>query len=224
MRALILGGTGLVGNQLVKLLLDNKRFETVEILTRRELEQRNSKILIHFVDFSNLEGIILKSNVDVLFVAFGTTLKKAGSQAKQVEIDVDIPTKVMELAKKNGVKKCVLVSSLGVSTKSPFFYSRMKAQLDENAKKIGFEQLILIKPSVLDGQRSENRLGERLFVSIGNMIGRTGLINSYRPVEAINVAKCMIQSVIELPNGIHEISSNQIVEIAKKYSLVDSGK
>jgi uncharacterized protein YbjT (DUF2867 family) len=224
MRALILGGTGLVGNQLVQLLVSDKRFESVELLTRREIDQRDIKVITHVVDFSSLNELQLNSKVDVLFIAFGTTIKKAGSQAKQVEIDVDIPSRVMELAKKNGVEKCVLVSSLGVSSKSPFFYSRMKAQLDENARKIGFEKLILIKPSMLTGNRTEKRFGEKLSITIGNTIGMTGLINSYRPVEAINVAKCMIQCVIELPNGIHEISSNEIVEIAKKYSLVDSGK
>lgn len=143
---------------------------------------------------------------------------KAGSQAKQIEIDVTIPTKVMELAKIHGIEKCVLISSLGVSAKSPFFYSRMKAQLDENARKIGFDELIIIKPSMLDGNRTEKRLGEKLSISIGNFLGKTGLINKYRPVEVINVAKCMIQSIIELPNGTFEIPSNEIVDYAKRYS------
>ncbi len=218
MTALILGGTGLVGNQLVQLLIEDKRFETVELLTRRELDQRELKVLTHVVDFHNIENLPLNSKVDVLFIAFGSTIKKAGSQEKQVEIDVDIPTKVMQLAKKQGIEKCVLISSLGVSAKSPFFYSRMKAQLDENARKIGFDELIIIKPSMLDGNRTEKRLGEKLSISIGNSLGKTGLINKYRPVEVINVAKCMIQSVIELPNGTFEISSNEIVDYAKRYS------
>ena len=218
MTALILGGTGLVGNQLVQLLIEDNRFETVEILTRRELDLREIKVLTHVVDFANFEDLPLNSKIDILFIAFGTTIKKAGSQAKQVEIDVNIPTKVMELAKKQGIEKCVLISSLGVSAKSPFFYSRMKAQLDENARKIGFNQLVIIKPSMLDGNRTEKRLGEKLSISIGNSLGKTGLINKYRPVEVINVAKCMIQSIIELPNGTFEIPSNEIVDYAKRYS------
>ena len=217
MTALILGGTGLVGSQLVQLLIEDKRFETVELLTRRELNERELKVLTHVVDFNNLEILPLISKVDILFIAFGSTMKKAGSKAKQIEIDVDIPTKVMQLAKKYGIEKCVLISSLGVSAKSPFFYSRMKAQLDENARKIGFEELIIIKPSMLDGNRTEKRLGEKLSISIGNFLGKTGLINKYRPVEVINVAKCMIQSIIELSNGTFEIPSNEIIDYAKRY-------
>lgn len=217
MTALILGGTGLVGSQLVQLLIEDKRFETVELLTRRELNERELKVLTHVVDFNNLEILPLISKVDILFIAFGSTMKKAGSKAKQIEIDVNIPTKVMQLAKKYGIEKCVLISSLGVSAKSPFFYSRMKAQLDENARKIGFDELIIIKPSMLDGNRTEKRLGEKLSISIGNFLGKTGLINKYRPVEVINVAKCMIQSIIELPNGTFEIPSNEIIDYAKRY-------
>lgn len=217
MTALILGGTGLVGSQLVQLLIEDKRFETVELLTRRELNERELKVLTHVVDFNNLEILPLISKVDILFIAFGSTMKKAGSKAEQIEIDVDIPTKVMQLAKKYGIEKCVLISSLGVSAKSPFFYSRMKAQLDENASKIGFEELIIIKPSMLDGNRTEKRLGEKLSISIGNFLGKTGLINKYRPVEVINVAKCMIQSIIELSNGTFEIPSNEIIDYAKRY-------
>lgn len=217
MTALILGGTGLVGSQLVQLLIEDKRFETVELLTRRELNERELKVLTHVVDFNNLEILPLISKVDILFIAFGSTMKKAGSKAKQIEIDVNIPTKVMQLAKKYGIEKCVLISSLGVSAKSPFFYSRMKAQLDENARKIGFEELIIIKPSMLDGNRTEKRLGEKLSISIGNFLGKTGLINKYRPVEVINVAKCMIQSIIELSNGTFEIPSNEIIDYAKRY-------
>jgi aspartate-semialdehyde dehydrogenase len=82
MTALILGGTGLVGNQLVQLLIEDKRFETVELLARRELDQRELKVLTHVVDFNNLENLPLNSKVDVLFIAFGSTIKKAGSQAK----------------------------------------------------------------------------------------------------------------------------------------------
>ncbi|MFN5878345.1 MAG: hypothetical protein ACK44B_05745, partial [Flavobacteriales bacterium] len=150
--------------------------------------------------------------------AFGTTLKKAGSQAKQWEIDVDIPTNIMKLAKESGIENCVLVSALGVSKKSPFFYSKMKAQLDDNAESMGFKKLILVKPSVLEGPRVEKRVMEEWTITIGNLIGKTGLINKYKPVEAINVAKAMIQGLIDLPDGTHEISSDEIHEYAKRYT------
>jgi len=218
MNALILGASGLVGHNLLELLIMDKRFEKIELLSRRELDIREMTVTNHLVDFSNLNELPIHDTIDVLFIAFGTTLKKAGSQAKQTEIDVEIPTKIMKLAKEMGVERCVLVSALGVSKHSPFFYSRMKAKLDDNAKKMGFKQLILIKPSVLEGPRPEQRTTEKISILVGNAIGRTGLIDKYKPVESIDVAKSMIQSLIDLPDGIHSVSSDEIIDYAKKYT------
>jgi hypothetical protein len=218
MNALILGSTGLVGHELLELLAVDSRFERIDLLNRRELDMREISVTNHLVDFENLSELPIYHEVDCLFIAFGTTMKKAGSKAAQWKIDVAIPTTVMKLAKEIGVKQCVLISALGVSLKSPFFYSRMKAQLDENAKAIGFEKLIIIKPSVLDGPRKEQRTGEKISIQIGNALGKTGLINKYRPVEAINVAKCMIQASFDLAKGYHEIPSNKIVAFAKNYT------
>ncbi|MFN6015132.1 MAG: hypothetical protein ACK47F_10630 [Flavobacteriales bacterium] len=218
MNALILGASGLVGHELLELLVMDKRFEQIDLLSRRELKTREISVVNHLVDFSNLAGLPIFHKVDTLFIAFGTTLKKAGSQAKQWEIDVDIPTNIMKLAKESGIENCVLVSALGVSKKSPFFYSKMKAQLDDNAESMGFKKLILVKPSVLEGPRVEKRLMEEWTITIGNLIGKTGLINKFKPVEAINVAKAMIQGLIDLPDGTHEISSDEIHEYAKRYT------
>jgi len=218
MNALILGGTGLVGNDLVELLISDNRLEKVELLSRRELDNKQVKVINHVVDFSTLTTLDLNGPIDVLFIAFGTTLKQAGSKAKQFEIDVDIPTRIMALAHSVGVENCVLISALGVSLKSPFFYSRMKAQLDENAKAIGFKKLVLIQPSVLDGSRKETRTGEKLSIQFGNILGKTGLINRFKPVKSLDVAKSMLQSVLDLPNGTHVVTSEVIPSFAKKYN------
>ena len=219
MKALILGATGLVGNELLQLLEADNRFEQIDLLTRRELELREVKVVNHRVDYNTLKELPVHHIPDVLFVAFGTTLKKAGSKEEQLKIDVTIPTKIMKLARDLGVKNCVLISALGVSLKSPFFYSRMKAQLDENAKQLSFDKLVIIKPSVLDGLRQEKRAGEKISIQIGNVIGKSGLIDKYKPVKSLNVAKCMIQTNLELANGYHEVHSGEINTYAKKYTL-----
>ena len=224
MKALILGATGLVGNELLQLLEADNRFEQIDLLTRRELELREVKVVNHRVDYNTLKELPIHHIPDVLFVAFGTTLKKAGSKEEQLKIDVTIPTKIMKLARDLGVKNCVLISALGVSLKSPFFYSRMKAQLDENAKQLGFDKLVIIKPSVLDGLRQEKRAGEKISIQIGNVLGKSGLIDKYKPVKSLNVAKCMIQTNLELANGYHEVHSSEINTYAKKYTFEELKK
>lgn len=224
MKALILGATGLVGNELLQLLEADNRFEQIDLLTRRELELREVKVVNHRVDYNTLKELPIHHIPDVLFVAFGTTLKKAGSKEEQLKIDVTIPTKIMKLARDLGVKNCVLISALGVSLKSPFFYSRMKAQLDENAKQLGFDKLVIIKPSVLDGLRQEKRAGEKISIQIGNVLGKSGLIDKYKPVKSLNVAKCMIQTNLELANGYHEVHSSEINTYAQKYTFEELKK
>jgi uncharacterized protein YbjT (DUF2867 family) len=121
------------------------------------------------------------------------------------------------LAFEQGTRKCALVSALGVSGSSPFFYSRMKARLDNNAINMGFDHLVLVKPSVLDGDRKEKRTGEKISIVLGNLIGRSGLINAYRPVKVKNVAAAMIQKIKENKSGVEEISNAQIPMIAQQY-------
>ncbi len=217
MNVLVLGGTGLVGSELVNLLSEDNRVQKIDLISRRELVFRDMKVTNHMVDFDIIEELPIYHNVEILYVAFGTTIKKAGSVEKQWEIDVEIPTKIMKLAKDKGVKTCVFISAMGVHEKSPFPFSRMKAQLEVNAKAVGFDKLIMLKPSILEGVRIENRPGERISLAIGNAIAKTGMIDKYKPVEAIDVARCMIQSNIELENGVHEIPSEQIEEFSIRY-------
>jgi uncharacterized protein YbjT (DUF2867 family) len=218
MNALILGASGLVGHELLELLIMDSRFDKIDLLSRRELDLRETTVTNHVVDFDILSDLPVHHDIDVVFIAFGTTIKKAGTKTKQWKVDVDIPTNVMRMCHARGIKKCILISSLGVSKNSPFFYSRMKAQLDENARNIGFDTLVIEKPSVLDGPRLERRPGERMAVAIGHVFGKTGLFNSYRPIDAIDVAKTMIQGLIELQSGTREIRSGEIRAFAKRYT------
>lgn len=216
MKAVVLGSTGLVGEELLKLLVKNSYFEEILLINRRKGRIISEKVSEQIVDFKDLSNLNF-SQIDVLFIAFGTTLKTAGSKENQWKIDVEIPSKVMGIAREQGVENCVLISSLGVSKKSLFFYSRMKAQLDENAKNCGFKKLVIVKPSVLDGDRKEKRAGEKLSIQLGNWLGATGLINVYRPVKAINVAATMIQGFNESTEEYTEIVSKDIPTIAERY-------
>lgn len=218
MNALILGASGLVGHELLELLIMDGRFSKIDLLSRRELDLRSLKVTNHVVNFETINSLPDINHPDVLFITFGTTIEKAGSKRNQFAIDVEIPSKIMQLAQNIGMQKCVLVSALGVTKYSPFFYSRMKANLEERSKKIGFDQLIIIKPSVLEGARLEKRKGEELSVVFGNALAKTGLIDKYKPVRAIDLAKCMIQSLFEVGNGVHVFNSDKIHLLAKKYT------
>jgi uncharacterized protein YbjT (DUF2867 family) len=210
MKAIVLGATGLIGKELIQQLIRDDNYEKIYLLSRKSLDFEQDKIENYVVDFELLSKFPFEDKIDTIFVAFGTTLAIAGSKKNQFHIDVDIPTKVMKLAKECGVKSCCLVSAMGVSQKSPFFYSRMKAALDENSKGLNFDQLILLKPSMLEGNRLETRRGEQFGILIFNLLGKTGIFENYRPVKIKKVANCMRKAILIKPNGLSEILSKEI--------------
>jgi uncharacterized protein YbjT (DUF2867 family) len=216
MKVLVLGASGLVGSHLVDLMCKDERIETIYCLVRNSLQLEHPKVHELLVDFENLNELP-SLKVDILFIAFGTTIKKAETKERQYEIDVKIPSKVMMFAFEMGIKKCALVSALGVSKSSPFFYSRMKADLDENARNIGFEKLIIVKPSVLAGERKEKRVGEKIGIVLGELIGKTGLINAYKPIHARKVAAAMLLASMDREGDYQEIPSGKIELLANGY-------
>lgn len=216
MKALILGSTGAVGSEILGLLLKDPSCEKIYTIGRRLPGVTDPKLTTFVLDIERVDQLP-EMDADTLLIAFGTTLRIAGSKERQEFIDVEIPTKIMKLALGAGIMKCALVSAVGVSESSPFFYSRMKARLDKNAQETGFSKLVIVKPSVLDGVREDKRLGERVSIVIGNFLGKTGLINAYRPVKTAHVAAAMIQKVKEADTGISEVSNAQIPIIAQDY-------
>lgn len=213
MKALVLGASGLVGGDLVRELIENESFSEVFCITRKALNYASPKVTNWIVDFDAAYVLPEHINFDVLFVAFGTTIKVAGSKANQWKIDVDFPYYAMTLAKGNGVKKCILVSSIGTKIDSPFFYSRMKADLEEKAKALDFEHLSILQPSMLDGNRKEKRSGEKLSLMIGRFLAP--ILGKYKPVLTKDVARAMVYQAINGTEKTAFIDSSQIVVLSK---------
>lgn len=194
--ALVLGATGLVGSELLKQLLDDDRYSSVVVFVRRPLEINHPKLHVEVIDFDRPDYWSGKVKGDVLFSAFGTTIKKAKTKENQYKIDFTYQFQMAQAAKHNQVGTYVLVSSAGANPKSGIFYSRMKGELDEQVKKLGFQRLVILKPSILAGNRKEKRMGEKVGLVLSKMIGVIPFISKYRSIPASTVAKAMIQSSV----------------------------
>lgn len=211
--ALVLGATGLVGSALVDQLLISETYEKVILFLRRSSGKHSEKLVEHIIDFDDPESWKHLVKGDVLFSAFGTTIKKAGSQDNQFRIDYTYQYQFAEVSKNNGVATYILVSSAGANSKSKVFYSRMKGQLDDAVKALGFENLVILKPSVLVGQRNESRFGETLGIFLGRLLTRLPGLQKYRPIEAVTVAKAMINGVAG--SGHRTFVLNELFDLAK---------
>ncbi|MGE0021947.1 MAG: NAD(P)H-binding protein [Draconibacterium sp.] len=209
----IIGATGLVGKALVQQLLNDELFEKVRIFVRRETGLKHPKMEQLIVDFGKTETWEKQLTGDVLFSALGTTLKQAGSKEKQWEIDFTFNLNFAQKAKENGIENYVLVSSVGANSKSSIFYTKMKGELDEAVAKIGFSNLVILRPASLTGPRENRRLAEEISIPILNILTRVTMKN-YRPISDEIVAKAMINGTFRKAGGKRIWEGGEVFELA----------
>lgn len=216
-RALVLGGTGLVGSRCVAHLAESSAYGSVTCLVRRPGIAARGKLHERVVDFSALEPDDI-APVDDVFCAIGTTMKKAGSREAFRRVDFELPLRVAELAVSVGAKRLALVSSVGADAGSSNFYLRTKGELEDVLAKLPFAALHILRPSLLLGDRDESRPGE----AIASVISRAtrGLLvrglRKYRPIDADQVARAMVAAMVrpdpDPPRQIYE--HDAIVDLA----------
>src|SRR5690606_30210387 len=131
MEAILLGASGLIGGELLNLLLADSNFSKVKIIVRKELSVKNDKLLQIIADFSTIEAHKDNLNADVVFSCLGSTKKKTPDVKKYYEVDHDYPVLVAKLAKDQGVESFHIVSSLGASSTSSNFYTKMKGETED---------------------------------------------------------------------------------------------
>jgi uncharacterized protein YbjT (DUF2867 family) len=207
--ALIIGATGLVGKNLVLKLMDDSDIEKIRIFVRSPTEFVSSKLEEIITDFDKISSYKDLLVGDVLFSCLGTTVKQAGSKAKQKLVDYNYQLEFAEIAKTNGVENYVLISATGADANSFIFYNKIKGELEEAIKKLHFEKTTILQPSVLNGPRNDNRIGEQFgaFV-IDNLGALFGSLKKYRSISGKQVARAMIyfyKNPIEAPFSTYKL-------------------
>lgn len=194
MIALVLGGTGATGKQLVGLLLSDERYTEVHVYVRRPISITHPKLRVYLVDFERPEDWTVCPEADVAFSCLGTTIKAAGSQEAQRRVDVDYQLQFAQMARRNGVKAFVLLSSMSANPKSYFFYMRMKGEIEEGVKALGFERTLIYRPGMID-RGAEARLGERLGMAAIAVLNTLYILRSQRPIQTVTLASKLIKGL-----------------------------
>ena len=195
LNAIVLGATGATGKQFVIRLLEDSHFSSVSIFVRKKPTISHKKLKTHKIDFSKIGDFRELIKGDVLFSCLGTTLKIAGSKVNQYKVDYTYQYEFAKHASGNGVKLYSLVSSTGANSKSPFFYPKIKGQLEDSVKKLPFKTIHIFQPPVLIRQDELIRSGEKFAIKIFRSLNNLGILKSHKPLPVSTLANRMVDEI-----------------------------
>jgi uncharacterized protein YbjT (DUF2867 family) len=210
--ALLAGATGLVGRELLMLLLDDSDVADVVVLSRRPIATPHPKLQQGIVEFDQLHNFVLPP-VDDFYCCLGTTIKRAGSREAFREVDLIFPVTIARMALASGTTRCLFVSAMGANPKSRVFYNRTKGQLEAELMRLAFEAVYAFRPSLLTGERAEFRTGESAALAVARPMSFL-LPANLRPVAASDVARAMQACAKRDKAGRFVVSSDEIRRIA----------
>lgn len=162
MRAFVVGISGLVGEALARQLCEDSRVTEVRAFARRSLIWEHPKLNLKIIDFEDLLSHSEFLEGDHIFCCLGTTMRKAKTEAAFQKIEKDYVLRLARMAAMKGIKGFTYVSSRGAKLESPFFYFRVKAEIEAELSRTPFQILRIYQPGILLGKRKEFRPLEKL--------------------------------------------------------------
>lgn len=201
--AIIAGYTGLIGGQLLSILLESNNYEKVIALGRRNLDIQHPKLVQQKVDFNNIQ--LEEKKIDDVFCCLGTTMKKAGSKEKFRLVDFQYPVSLASFCLNKGARQFLLVSSMGADAKSGIFYNQIKGEVENTVSNLGYPRLDIFRPSLLLGDRGESRIAEDLGKVAMKIFGFLflGSLKNYKAIDSGKVARAMNYFAQEEGSGNH---------------------
>jgi uncharacterized protein YbjT (DUF2867 family) len=215
-RILITGATGLVGGDLLRLLNQDPRISAIVAPSRRPLPVALSKVVNpHDPQLSDALAQVTEP-VDIVFCCLGTTLRDAGSKEAFILVDYTLVVDTALAGLRLGAKQMLVVSALGANSRSPFFYNRVKGEMEGALIAQSWPRLTLARPSMLLGDRHTRRLNETLMAPIFKM-----LPGKLKAIESMDVAKALLSEAFNpAREGVMILDSGQLRELAAHSSGV----
>ena len=218
--AVLFGATGLIGNCLLRRLLVHQAYDKVISIGRHPVKATHPKLIHYEVDMSQTDHYRHLMRGDDLYIALGTTMKKAGSKEAFRAIDHDLIFNIAKTGSLQNINQIILVSSVGADSRSPVFYLKVKGELEDDVRRLPYWSVHIMRPSVLLGAREERRVAEKLAgrLSKGLQYFSGSILGDIAPVEADDVAKAMVQAAQGLKQGTHIHHGSEIVLLAKEFN------
>ena len=208
--ALVAGATGLVGRAVLARLLADKPYSAVHCVGRRAPGQQDPKIRVHLTEsFSTF----VAPPVDDVFIALGTTIKVAGSQQAFRALDLDAVVALARAARSAGATRLGVISAMGAHRQSRVFYNRVKGEMEAQVCALGFDTVVIARPSLLTGDRASlhqpRRMAEEWALHAFKWLIPLIPAN-YRPVDAGQVACALVKALQTAAPGCHVLLSGEL--------------
>ncbi|MFN2601890.1 MAG: hypothetical protein ABR582_03920 [Gemmatimonadaceae bacterium] len=209
---MILGATGLVGGECLRLVQPHRAFDRVVVLTRRPLpnELLGPKVEQHVVNFDHLTASSHLFAVNQIICAMGTTMKQARTRRAFRTVDLLYPLTAAHLGIEKRVSHFLVVSALGADPRSPIFYNRIKGELEKGLTSLPYKSLTIARPSILVGKRARSRPGERIAAHISFLTPAR-----LKPIDASDVAAAIVHQAALDEAGLRVIDSADLRKIAQ---------
>lgn len=230
--AIIAGASGLVGNELLKQLLQEPDISQVYALVRTPLHYVSPKLIQ--LQHQSLTIADWNNNVpvpDIGFICLGTTLKQAGSKAALAKVDYELVVKVAKEMRQIGVNRIAIISSLGASPSSLSHYLRCKGKMEQEILTLGFKLVVFMRPGPLAGHRTTKRKNELYVNRLLRLLDPFlfGYLANFRPIPAASVARVMLYVTMQSQNNMQPqnklsgsymaFNSVQISTLMERYTL-----
>jgi uncharacterized protein YbjT (DUF2867 family) len=216
--ATIVGATGMIGNYLLEALLKDDYFDTIRIIVRRPYQKTDPKMEVKLVDFNDAESFKLAlEGTDTIFCCIGTTQKNVkGDNSLYRKIDYEIPLKAARFGKEAGCEKFIIITSVGANSHSSTFYLKLKGELENAIHSVGLETVHIFQPSMLLGERKEQRTAENLLQGSMKIISGLffGPLRKFRAIHGKKVSRAMLNAAKKNDKGFFRYTYDDINKLA----------
>ncbi|WP_284417441.1 MULTISPECIES: NAD(P)H-binding protein [unclassified Bradyrhizobium] len=207
-KLLICGATGVVGSRVLAIALSDPRVARVVAPTRLPVAA-HVKLENPPFDRWIVQPQESRWQAESAVCALGTTRVRAGSPAAFRAVDFDLVLTVAQDARRSGVERFVLVSSVGADPRSYFLYTRTKGEVEAAVKQLAFPSLTIVRPGFLDQERVESRPFEDL-VRLMLRIAEPVLPMSARASSVDRVSRLLIEAAVSAERGTHVIGPESL--------------
>jgi uncharacterized protein YbjT (DUF2867 family) len=196
MKAVIIGSTGLVGQEILKLLISDSRITTVKSFSRQAVDLQHPKLSQRLVSFEDMPSWNHEIESDIAFSSLGTTRSKAGGIAQQYRVDFTYQAEFAKECRKHNINRYVLISSVGADPSSKIPYLKMKGELEEYVMSLGLSHVNILRPGPLVGARNHRRYAEEVMLPFNRFLSKFPGLSDLEPVSAYKVALCAVRSAL----------------------------